>query len=151
MAGGQLEILQAVRAYQKTDTVLKAHPIVMGRIPRADALPAIVNRIMSGVGTKGLGTTARDKFRTYRIEMKVVAVEGGGKEALENAQPLLDANYALFTSGSVKAGLNAYLAGLGWTALTPLEVADIPAYPDYIDDIERWHIGHLFDLRLQVL
>jgi hypothetical protein len=140
---GELDLLFAIRQVQLANTELASAGVFTVSAPREDALPYFLNAVYKpSTGRKRL--TGRDSSRYLIIEMKAVAAEASGREAVEIANDLADLNYDLFAGDGAEQRLNTVLEPLGWSADMPLENGAIGPYKDNLDDLERWHVGHKF-------
>lgn len=139
---GTLELVQALRTLLDTDSVISNAGVFQNRAPREDALPYLIVIVTANKAHHNLKVTG---WREFVVTLKSCAVEAGGKEGIEIAGDLAARAYNLMT----KAGLNAALAGLGWTAMEPLEVSALPPYDDTILETQRWCMGNLFHIRIQ--
>jgi hypothetical protein len=149
-------VIKSVRAFLVADAALASVGVAYGRAVREEALPYVVLSVAPVAASKVL--TAADAMRTYRVMVKVCAANKGGQGANEIAKPLVDAAYTRFTrivSGKTpQARLQEILQPLGFAAMVPLEVGDITPYSDTVGanrDIERWHFGALYDVRIAPL
>lgn len=153
MAGdGTLQLIEAVRAVLIEDADLSSAGVFFQRAPREDALPYVLIGIQANTDHK---TFAGSAFRHFVVSVKACASEANGRGAIDIAGELQARFMALlseFENGQTPSQrLNEYLNPLGWRALTPLEVAAIAPYSDNIGDVERWHIGNTFHLRISAL
>lgn len=147
---GLMELVEAVRQVQADELLLSEAGVFWGRAPREDALPYGLLGQLAGVPMRRLGS---DRIRRIRLSMKWCGAEASGRSGIEIASQLSSLNYDLWMhpmDGQMPQDrLNAKLEPLGWHALIPLEVSDIPAYADYVGELERWNIGHNFDFRIE--
>ena len=144
---GQAELLEAVRAIQNAHPILSAAGLFLATPTRDDPLPAMVTSVhLPGRGVKSIGGS--DRSRRITLLMKAVGAEQNGRSGYEIADELARANHELWSESigglSPQVRLNAVLHPLGWSADVPLEKGDVGPYKDTLDDLERWHVGHLW-------
>lgn len=149
-SNGQAEVLEAVRALLITNTALSNAGVYAHQAPRQDAMPYVLLSFKPMPLTRTFAGTA---FWHRSLQVKVCAKQGAGSSALATAKPLQDAAYTLLTvtdgGGSPKAKLNALLVPLGFRSLEVLEGIELEPYADQVNDLERWHFGNYFDLRVE--
>lgn len=148
-ATGTLEVIAAARMLLMSDSILDAQGVFWGSAEHESDLPYVIIAVQSNVPSRGLN--APNKARTIGLMAKSCAKESGrSAQAIAGEMQERAVVQLTQTIGGVtaKERWNAALAGTGWIAQTPLERSEVPAYMDNIGDVERWHLGNTFDIRI---